>query len=129
MEDGGLGYVLSLACPSTERAMVERSRGKELLVDDNLSDKRTDSPGALFLQRIFVEHGPRVRQIHLSGITTGMMAALFEHLPPTSLQLRSLELGYSLGNGRPAFPTEVLRTETLRTLRVQRHGIYCPFQT
>ena len=100
-------------------AMVQRSRGTELLVEDNLLDKRTDSPRALFLQRLFVEHGPRLRQIHLSGITTGMMAALFEHLPPTSLQLRSLELGCSLANGRPAFPTGVLRTETLRTLRVQ----------
>lgn len=109
--------------------MVERSRSAELFVDDNLAQISGLILLAHFMRRVYPEHVPRVRQIHLPWITSEMMTALFGHLPRTSLQLHSLELGCSPADGRPTFRTEVIRTKTLlRTLRVQNCDKHCPFQ-
>ena len=100
-------------------AMVERSRGAELFVDDDLSWKWPESPSAVFLRGLFADHVARVRQIRLSGAGAAMLATLFEKLPPKSLQLRSLELECPPENRRPVFPTEVIGSEHLHILRVE----------
>jgi hypothetical protein len=101
-------------------ALLQRSKGADLIVQSNILDLAPNHVRVLFLKEVLTKHASRIRELDLIWISSPTLAALFENVQKSSLRLHSLTLKLTVPFEGPGFPTGIMETENLRTLTVER---------
>lgn len=117
--------------PTWARHMLERSKMAHLVVRSDTSLLVNPT----FMKEVFDNHGSRIQEIDLRGLTSSFLSSILENIQPSSLRLRSLNLScthYSLGDDNtdvPVFPAHLLaQPDSLQRLEIDRCAFDCYMQ-